>query len=180
MPWRSRLSQDPQVADPDRLQPFLRSSVDNFDWSGHPHLQMLTVAGPFQAAGPGDTPSRRRIFTCRPDTPAAEARLRQPDRLDPGAPCLPPAGDRRGPAAHHEFLRIRPARRRLRSGNRTGAGADSRQPAICVPHRTRSRGGGSRRTSIESAISIWRRGSPSSYGAAFPTTSCSRWPSQAS
>jgi hypothetical protein len=64
--------QDPQVAEPDRLQPFLRSSVDNFDWSGHPHLQVLTVAGPFQAAGPGDTPSRRRIFTCRPDRPAAE------------------------------------------------------------------------------------------------------------
>ncbi len=61
------------VAEPDRLQPFLRSSVDNFDWSGHPHLQILTVAGPFQAAGPGDTPSRRRILTCRPDTAAAEA-----------------------------------------------------------------------------------------------------------
>jgi hypothetical protein len=66
--------EDPQVAEPDRLQPFLRSSVDNFDWSGHPHLQIFTIAGPFQAAGPGDTPSRRRIFTCRPDTAAAEAR----------------------------------------------------------------------------------------------------------
>ena len=65
--------EDPAVAEPDRLQPFLRSSVDNFDWSGHPHLQILTVAGPFQAAGPGDTPSRRRIFTCHPDTSAAEA-----------------------------------------------------------------------------------------------------------
>jgi hypothetical protein len=65
--------EDPEVAEPDRLQPFLRSSVDNFDWSGHPHLQILTVAGPFQAAGPGDTPSRRRIFACHPDTSAAEA-----------------------------------------------------------------------------------------------------------
>ncbi|HUI79767.1 MAG TPA: DUF1592 domain-containing protein [Bryobacteraceae bacterium] len=64
--------EDPQVAEPDRLQPFLRSSVDNFDWSGHPHLQMLTIAGPFGATGPGDTPSRRRIFTCHPDRPAAE------------------------------------------------------------------------------------------------------------
>ena len=64
--------QDPQVAEPDRLQPFLRSSVDNFDWSGHPHLQMLTIAGPFQAAGPGDTPSRRQIFTCHPNNTAAE------------------------------------------------------------------------------------------------------------
>jgi len=69
--------QDPQVADPDRLQPFLRSSVDNFDWSGHPHLQELTVAGPFGATGPGDTPSRRRIFTCHPGRSAAEAACAQ-------------------------------------------------------------------------------------------------------
>jgi hypothetical protein len=69
--------QDPQVAEPDRLQPFLRSSVDNFDWSGHPHLQMLTVAGPFDARGAGDTPSRRRIFTCHPESPTAEAACAQ-------------------------------------------------------------------------------------------------------
>jgi hypothetical protein len=63
--------EDPQAAEPFRLEPFLRSSVDNFDWSGHPHLQMLTIAGPFHADGvpfgPGDTPSRRRIFLCHPD-----------------------------------------------------------------------------------------------------------------
>ena len=55
-----------QFAEPVRLQPFLRSSVDNFDWSGHPHLQTLSVAGPFQSAGGGDTPSRRAIFSCKP------------------------------------------------------------------------------------------------------------------
>ncbi len=58
--------------DPVRLQPYLRSSVDNFDWSGHPHLQVLTVAGPFHATGPGDTPSRRRIFVCRPANASEE------------------------------------------------------------------------------------------------------------
>ena len=56
-----------QFAEPDRLQPFLRSSVDNFDWAGHPHLQVLTVSGPFDpSSAPADTPSRRRIFVCRP------------------------------------------------------------------------------------------------------------------
>jgi len=68
--------EDPQATEPFRLQPFLRSSVDNFDWSGHPHLQMLTIAGPFRAEGvpfgPGDTPSRRRIFVCRPKDKSAE------------------------------------------------------------------------------------------------------------
>jgi len=56
--------QDPAVETPARLQPYLRSSVDNFDWSGRPHLQLLSITGPFSATGPGDTPSRRRIFSC--------------------------------------------------------------------------------------------------------------------
>ena len=65
--------QSAQAADPVRLQPYLRSSVDNFDWSGHPHLQVLTVSGPFSPTGPGDTPSRRRIFVCRPTRPSEES-----------------------------------------------------------------------------------------------------------
>jgi mono/diheme cytochrome c family protein len=55
-----------------RLQNFLRSSADNFDWSGRPHIQTFTVTGPFNATGAGDTPSRQRIFSCRPSSPAAE------------------------------------------------------------------------------------------------------------
>src|SRR5207244_1566697 len=31
-----------------------------------PHLQTLTIAGPFAVSGLSDTPSRRRIFTCTP------------------------------------------------------------------------------------------------------------------
>ena len=68
--------EDPQAAEPFRLQPFLRSSVDNFDWSGHPHLQLLTITGPFHGEGapfgPGDTPSRRRIFLCHPENKKSE------------------------------------------------------------------------------------------------------------
>jgi len=56
----------PQVERPDRLQPFERSSTDNFDWSGWPHIQTVSITGPFHATGAGDTPSRRRIFVCRP------------------------------------------------------------------------------------------------------------------
>src|SRR5262245_30622102 len=33
----------------------------------------VSVAGPFDATGPGDTPSRRRIFECHPAKPADEA-----------------------------------------------------------------------------------------------------------
>jgi mono/diheme cytochrome c family protein len=65
--------EDAPVAEPVRLQPFLRSSIDNFDWAGRPHIQTFTITGPFNATGPGDTPSRRRIFACRPKSVAAEA-----------------------------------------------------------------------------------------------------------
>jgi hypothetical protein len=52
------------VMDAQRLQLFLRSSADNFDWSGRPHIQTVTIAGPFAVTGSGDSASRREIFTC--------------------------------------------------------------------------------------------------------------------
>jgi hypothetical protein len=57
--------EDPPVQKPDRLQPFLRSSIDNFDWAGRPHMQTFTITGPFNATGAGDTPSRKKIFSCK-------------------------------------------------------------------------------------------------------------------
>jgi hypothetical protein len=60
------------AANPTRLQPFIRSSTDTRDTSGRPHFEMFTVTGPFNSTGPGDTPSRRRIFTCRPSNRAEE------------------------------------------------------------------------------------------------------------
>jgi mono/diheme cytochrome c family protein len=35
-------------------------------------VQSLAINGPLNPTGPGDTPSRRRIFSCRPATPAQE------------------------------------------------------------------------------------------------------------
>jgi hypothetical protein len=55
-----------------RLQPFIRSSNDTLDPSGHAHVDSFTITGPFNARGPGDTPSRRKIFVCRPKTAADE------------------------------------------------------------------------------------------------------------
>ena len=49
-----------------RLQPFLRSSQDILDVTGHPHIETLTVTGPYNAAGPGRSASRKRIFVCHP------------------------------------------------------------------------------------------------------------------
>ena len=57
-----------------KLQPFLRTTLDAGDHSGLPHVASLTITGPFDATGPGDTPSRQRIFSCRPRVPADESR----------------------------------------------------------------------------------------------------------
>ncbi len=37
-----------------------------------PHVRDLGISGPYRATGISDTPSRRRILTCRPSTPADE------------------------------------------------------------------------------------------------------------
>jgi mono/diheme cytochrome c family protein len=57
---------------PNRLRPFERSSAGTYDSTGRPHVKTFTVTGPFNPTGPGDTPSRRRVFTCRPSSPRDE------------------------------------------------------------------------------------------------------------
>ena len=48
----------------------------HFNMDRHPRTQpgvrSMAIAGPFAAAGAGDTPSRRRIFVCRPAAPDEE------------------------------------------------------------------------------------------------------------
>ncbi len=48
------------------LQPFLRTTLDPVNEAGLPHIESMTIAGPFSIEGPGETPSRSKIFTCRP------------------------------------------------------------------------------------------------------------------
>jgi len=51
-----------------KIQPGFRTTLDSLDHTGLPHVASLTITGPFDAAGPGDTPSRRRIFSCVPSS----------------------------------------------------------------------------------------------------------------
>ena len=48
----------------------------HFNMDRHPRLQpavySVSINGPYDAKGPGDTPSRRRIFVCRPAKPGEE------------------------------------------------------------------------------------------------------------
>jgi hypothetical protein len=53
------------------LQPFTRD-LDLQNMNGIPLIDHVQITGPFEAKGPGDTPSRRRIFSCKPAKPADE------------------------------------------------------------------------------------------------------------
>ena len=53
------------------LQPFTRDH-DLQNMNGLPLIERVQIAGPFQPTGPGATPSRQRIFSCRPATAADE------------------------------------------------------------------------------------------------------------
>jgi cytochrome c5 len=55
------------------LQPFLRTTFEPTNYTGQPHIEALIITGPFNASGPGHTPSRRRIFSCRPATRGTES-----------------------------------------------------------------------------------------------------------
>jgi mono/diheme cytochrome c family protein len=58
------------------LQESERQPYDaHFNMDRHPRIQpavySVSIGGPFDATGPGETPSRERIFVCRPSSPAA-------------------------------------------------------------------------------------------------------------
>ena len=53
------------------LRPLL-ASHDPISVDGVPRVDWVLIGGPFNPTGPGDTPSRRRIFTCRPAGAADE------------------------------------------------------------------------------------------------------------
>ena len=48
------------------LQPFERANLDPLDFRGLPAVDRVSITGPLNPTGPGDTPSRKLIFVCRP------------------------------------------------------------------------------------------------------------------
>jgi len=57
----------------DMIKPFIRTTIDGLDIMGDPSIDRVTIEGPFAATGSGDTPSRQKIFVCRPAAPADES-----------------------------------------------------------------------------------------------------------
>ncbi|MFN8060176.1 MAG: DUF1592 domain-containing protein [Vicinamibacterales bacterium] len=48
------------------------SIADAYGFTTLPHLREMAITGPFGVSGVSDTPSRQRIFTCRPVSPGQE------------------------------------------------------------------------------------------------------------
>jgi mono/diheme cytochrome c family protein len=62
----------------DSIRPYLKTTLDpticiQAGWTCLPHIGTITVTGPLAATGPGDTPSRRKVFVCRPARLSEEA-----------------------------------------------------------------------------------------------------------
>ena len=57
---------------PKVLAPFKGIAYDFAEGEGLPQIAGLRVQGPFNPSGPGNTPSRRKIFSCRPSNPRDE------------------------------------------------------------------------------------------------------------
>ncbi len=85
--------------EPLKLRPFL-NQADGVDTYGIPKVDTVTIVGPYNVTGPGDTPSRRTIFTC------GTAVSREPGRAA--------AADRQQEAACARAIMTRLARRAYR------------------------------------------------------------------
>ena len=161
---------------PTLLQPYL-STLDPVDSDGVPRFEAVTISGPFKATGPGDTPSRRRIFTCRPAAAArarpAETAVRPADRHGAGAARLPPAGRRRRRGAAAGVLSRRAAPRRgFDAGIQLALQRILSDPEFVFRAERDPQPAGAASARTASPISSWRRACRSSCGAASPTTSC--------
>ena len=117
------------------LQPHERDH-DLQNMNGIPQIDHVNVTGPYSPTGPGDTPSRRRIFTCTPQQHRRKARVR--GAFSPtwrGA--LSASGDERGHGADPCALRRRPEEGQLRCGHRAGPSPDPRESEFLFRTETR-------------------------------------------
>ena len=104
-----------------------------------PAVASVTISGPFNATGPGDTPSRRRVFVCRPATSSEEVACARKILSSLVRRGVPAAGDRRRCPELVDLLRAGQVGRRVRGRNRGCAAGAFGEPRVHLPDRTRSR-----------------------------------------
>ena len=125
---------------PIRLQTFLYSTIVATDHLGLPHIEYMTVSGPFNAGGcrrHAKPSARVRMPSC---SRRGRTGVRHDDSLEAGPARVPAAGDGLGHVGLASLLRRRaPQERRLRSRYRDGAAGHAGESEVRVSRRARSR-----------------------------------------
>ena len=121
------------------LETMRQPTQSRFNMHRHPRTApavfQVSVTGPYDPQGAGETPSRRRIFVCSPAALSGGGELRAADPLPDRAPGVSPAGRVRGFGRRDGLLPERPSRRGLRRGHREGPDRRAGQPGVSVPDR---------------------------------------------
>ncbi len=121
---------------------------DGFGITTEPHVRDFSITGPYKVTGISDTPSRRKIFVCRPTSAAEEAPCATHDPQAARDPGLSAARhERRSGTAAQVLQRGAAGRRRLRVRHQARTAGDPREPSVPVPPR-RSAAGAARGTEL--------------------------------
>ena len=86
------LEEVPPLLETNRLQRFIRDFANPFDAEGAPHVQSITIQGPFDRAQASNPPSFAAV-RLPPRDRRGRAGVRHADPLDGGPPGVPTAGD---------------------------------------------------------------------------------------
>jgi hypothetical protein len=161
----------------DLLPPIDHSLADSQIGSGFgittlPHLREFAVSGPFKVTGVSETPSRKRIFTCRPTSHNEEASCANEIIRKIATQAY------RGPLTAQDMDGLTSSTRRgarmVATSSRASAWRCRRSSparASCSVSKKRPRRSARGRTTA-SRISTWRRGCRSSSGARVLMKSC--------
>ena len=156
---------------------FLRTTILSAPIPGftfYPHVGQVRIDGPFDAHGATDTPSRRKIFVCRPTGREGRRSVRaaRSSRRSRSARIRRPATAADVGTLMEFYVAGRNEGGTSISGIERAVRRLLADPEFVYRREARAgqRGAGARATA--SAISRWPRGCRSSCGAASPTTSC--------
>ncbi len=111
-----------------------------YGYSTVPHLARVDVTGPYKATGPGDTPSRRRIFVCHPANQSDEipcARKILSNMVRRAYRRAPADADIETLLSFYQQERTRTGQ--LRNWHRDGAAPHPGRPGIRLPLRAAAR-----------------------------------------
>ena len=145
------------------------------------YLRSVEISGPYDATGAGNTPSRQRIFACRPRSAASESGCAKTDPLLAGASRVQAACRRRGSQTVLALYREGRAERDFELGIERAVEGLLVSPEFLYRIEREPRGASAPdATRIASAISSSPRGCRSFSGAASRMTRCSTRRSRAS